>query len=300
MNRQYRTAIVMGIAVATAALASFGVYMAIRNMPVQKVEIGTVKVVVAAEPLRVGDRLRREQLKVVDWPARTQVAGAFADPSTVIDRGVIETIAINEPVTEAKTASKDAGAGLSPVIPQGMRAISVRVNDVISVAGYVVAGTRVDLLVTVRDENPAAGSQEPMARTVVSNLLVLASGVRTDTEQAKEGKPQPSTVVTLAVLPEDAEKIALAQSEGKLSLALRNPLDVEETKTNGIKMAAMMRGNQTPVPEISPAPRKVVARPRPVAAPAPVPVAAPAPPPPPTIYRVEAIRGAKRTEEVVN
>ena len=185
--------------------------------------------------------MRREQLKVVAWPVKTQVAGAFADPNDVIDRGVIETIAVNEPVTTSKIASKEAGAGLSPVIPQGMRAMSVRVNDVISVAGYVVAGTRVDLLVTVRDDNPNGGNAEAMARTVVSNLLVLTSGTRIDAEKGKDGKPQPSTVVTLAVLPEDAEKIALAQSEGKLSLALRNPLDVEETKTAGVKLASLMR-----------------------------------------------------------
>ena len=99
MNRQYRTVIVMTIAVATAALASLGVYMAIQRMPVRQVEIGTVNVVVAAEPLRVGDRMRREQLKVVAWPAKTQVPGAFADPNDVIDRGVIETIAVNERMT---------------------------------------------------------------------------------------------------------------------------------------------------------------------------------------------------------
>jgi pilus assembly protein CpaB len=299
MNRQYRTVVVMTIAVVTAALASFGVYTAIQRMPVKQVEVGTVKVVVAAEPLMVGTPLRREQLRVVDWPEKAQVPGAFADPNDVIDRGVIETIAFNEPVTDRKVASKDAGAGLSPVIPQGMRAMSVRVNDVVGVAGYVVPGTRVDLLVTVKDDG-SAGSREAMARTVVSNILVLTAGTRTDTEKGKDGKPQPANVVTLAVLPDDAERIALAQSEGKLSLALRNPLDVEQTKTEGIKMAALMRGGALPEPVVNPVTRKVVARPRPTA-PAPVAVVAPPPPPPPpTIYRVEAIRGAKRTEEVVN
>ena len=298
MNRQYRTVIVMAIAVATAALASFGVYTAIQRMPVKEVEVGTVKVVVAAEPLMVGTPLRREQMRVVDWPEKAQVPGAFADPNDVIDRGVIETIAVNEPITSRKVASKDAGAGLSPVIPQGMRAMSVRVNDVVGVAGYVVPGTRVDLVVTVRDDNPNGGNSEPMARTVVSNILVLTAGTRTDTEKGKDGKPQPAAVVTLAVLPEDAERIALAQAEGKLSLALRNPLDVEQTKTTGIKLGGLMRGT-APEPVVNPVTRKVVPRPRP-AAPAPAVVVAPAPPPPPTIYRVEAIRGAKRTEEIVN
>jgi pilus assembly protein CpaB len=296
MNRQYRTVVVMSIAVFTAALASLGVYTAIQRMPVKQVEVGTVKVVVAAEPLIVGTPLRREQLKVVDWPVKTQVPGAFADPNDVIDRGVIETIAENEPVTTRKVASKEAGAGLSPIIPQGMRAMSIRVNDVIGVAGYVLPGARVDLLVTVRDDNPGAGNAEAMARTVLSNILVLTAGIRTDTEKGKDGKPQPSTVVTLAVLPEDAEKIALAQAEGMLSLALRNPLDVDQTKTQGIKMAAMMRGGAAPAPEVNPVTRKAAPRPRPAA---PAPVVAP-PPAAPAVYRVETIRGAKRTEEVVN
>jgi len=262
MNRQYRTIIVMAVAVATAALASFGVYTALQRMPVRQVEVGTVNVVVAAEPLEVGTQLRREQLKVIGWPVKNQVPGAYADPNDVIDRGVIETINVNEPVTSRKVASKELGAGLSPVIPQGMRALSIRVNDVISVAGYVVPGTRVDVLVTVRAQ--AATANEPMSRTVVSNLQVLTAGTRIDTEKGKDGKPQPVTVVTLAVVPEDAEKIALAQSEGTLSLALRNPLDVDPTKTNGVKLVNLMRGGLTPEPEVNPVTRKVKPRPAPL------------------------------------
>ena len=291
MNRQYRTIIVMAVAVATAALASFGVYTALQRMPVRQVEVGTVNVVVAAEPLEVGTQLRREQLKVIGWPVKNQVPGAFADPNDVIDRGVIETINVNEPVTSRKVASKELGAGLSPVIPQGMRALSIRVNDVISVAGYVVPGTRVDVLVTVRAQ--PATANEPMSRTVVSNLQVLTAGTRIDTEKGKDGKPQPVTVVTLAVVPEDAEKIALAQSEGTLSLALRNPLDVDPTKTNGVKLVNLMRGGLTPEPEVNPVTRKVKPRP------APAPVVAPAPPPP-VIYRIEKFSGGKSTSEIVN
>jgi pilus assembly protein CpaB len=295
MNRQYRTVIVMAIAVATAALASFGVYTALQRMPVREVEVGTVNVVVAAEPLDVGTQLRREQLKVVAWPVKTQVPGAFSDPNDVIDRGVIETINVNEPVTSRKVASKEQGAGLSPIIPQGMRALSIRVNDVISVAGYVVPGTRVDVIVTVGSQS--ATGNEPMSRTVVSNLLVLTAGTRYDTEKSKDGKPQPVAVVTLAVVPEDAEKISLAQNQGSLSLALRNPLDVDPTKTGGIKMANLMRGGLTPEPVVNVETRRVVAR-----KPAPVPpvVVAPPPPPPPSVYKVETFRGAKRSEEIVN
>ena len=298
MNRQTRTALVLTIAVLTAGLASYGVYEAVKRMPVRQVEVDAVDVVVAAEDLPVGTRLRSEQLKVVAWPARTPVPGAFSDPKALVDRGVISTIGTNEPITATKVAGLESGAGLPPVIPQGMRAMSIRVNDVIGVAGYVVPGTRVDVLVTVREDGPENGRQDPIARTVVSNVEVLTAGTAIDQTRAKDGKPQPATVVTLALTPEDGEKIALAQSEGKLSLALRNPLDVEPTDTRGIKLTALMRGNgPAPAPPAAPA-RPATRRPapRPVqAAPAPTPA-----PPAPAVYRVETIRGAKRTEEVVN
>ena len=118
-----------------------------------------------------------------------------------------------------------------------MRAISVRVNEVIGVAGFVVPGTRVDVVVTVTTEK----EKQPMTRTVVSNVQVLTAGTKFDQEQArKDGKPMESSVVTLMVLPEDAERITLAQNEGKLNLALRNPLDVQPTTTQGIRMLSRL------------------------------------------------------------
>src|SRR5262245_25997830 len=173
-----------------------------------------------------------------------------------------------------------------------MRAMSVKVDEVIGVAGFVVPGTRVDLVVTLRGSGQ---TQESMARTVASNVLVLAAGTKFDQEQAKDGKAQPSTVVTLAVSPSDAERVALASSEGKISLALRNPLDVAPTERTGVHVGSLRFGTDAPV---RPEPPK--AQPpthRPIAAVAPAPVAAPAAAP--KIYTVEAIRGAKRTEESV-
>ena len=170
--------------------------------------------------------------------------------------------------------------------------MSVKVDEVIGVAGFVVPGTRVDLVVTLRGSGQTA---ESMSRTVVSNVLVLTAGTRFDQEQAKDGKPQPSTVVTLAVSPSDAERIALASSEGKISLALRNPLDVAPTETAGVHVAALRLGvGSAPQPEpakAQPAPAR-----RPMAF---VPPPSAAPVPAPKIYTVEAIRAAKRTEESV-
>jgi pilus assembly protein CpaB len=221
------------------------------------------------------------------------VPGAFTDVQTVVNRGVIATLAENEPVTSYKVAGPEAGAGLPPVIPQGMRAVSVRVNEVVGVAGFVMPGTRVDVIVTV--SNDGTGSQGgAMARTVVSNVLVLTSGTRYDRQDPKNSQPQPTSVVTLAVVPEDGERIALASQQGSISLALRNPVDVDPTKTAGIRLAALMRapGDQ---PVIDPKENRVVAR-RPIVQQ----VVVPPPPVVPALYRVETIRAAKRTEEVVH
>ena len=284
MKKQHRTLVVVLVAVITASVASFGIYRAVLAMPVREVEVAHTQVVVAAQPLTMGTRLLEAHLRVVDWPSRNQVPGAFADPKKLLERGVIAPIAENEPITESKIASLEAGAGLPPVIPEGMRAISVKVNEVVGVAGFVVPGTVVDVLVTVRS---ADGKQdEPMTRTVVSKVEVLTAGTKFDQEKSKDGEPIASSVVTLAVLPEDAERIALASNEGKITLALRNPLDIDPTATKGIRLAGLMRGTG-PEPVVDVMRNRVVAR-----RPAPTPL-------PPPVYTVEAIRAAKRSSEVV-
>jgi pilus assembly protein CpaB len=284
MKKQHRTLIVVLVAVITASVASFGMYRAVMAMPVREVEVAHMKVVVAAQPIALGTRLQEAHLRAVDWPSRNPVKGAFDDPKKLLQRGVIVPLAENEPITESKIAALEAGAGLPPVIPEGMRAISVKVNEVVGVAGFVVPGTLVDVLVTVRN---ADGKQdEPMTRTVVSKVEVLSAGTRIDQEKSKEGEPIPTSVVTLAVLPEDGERITLAQNEGKITLALRNPLDVDATDTRGIKLGGLMRGTG-PEPVVDIARNKVVAK-------------KPAPTPPPVpVYTVETIRAAKRSSEVV-
>jgi pilus assembly protein CpaB len=260
-------------------------------MPVRKVEMETVPVVVATRALPLGTRLTTDDVKVVAWPARTQVPGAFSNVPAVLDRGVIAPIALNEPVTTTRVAGPEAGAGLPPIIPPGMRAISVRVNEVVGVAGFVLPGTHVDVLVAVANDGDESRKQ-PMARTVVNNVQVLTAGTRYDQQEAKDGKPQRSTVVTLAVLPADGERIALAANEGQLSLVLRNPLDVDPAETAGIKLAALMKGTG-PEPVLDEPKRRMVPSKKPAAVAAPAPQA-------PQIYKVEAIRAAKRTEEAVH
>jgi pilus assembly protein CpaB len=245
-------------------------------------------VAVAARNLPTGARLEGKDVKLVAWPSSSAVSNGFSNPEAVINRGLIASMVENEPFTGSKLAPLEAGAGLPPTIPSGMRAMSVKVDEVIGVAGFAVPGARVDVVVTMR----RGGSRdESMSRTVVSNVLVLTAGTRYDQEQAKDGKPQPSTVVTLAVLPEDAERIALAATEGKISLALRNPLDVAPTTTRGIRTTALMNGEgggPALVPRRVSVPARRDAMSREIAAPATQ-----------KIYKIEAIRATKRTEEVV-
>lgn len=284
MNRQTRTLIVLAVAVVAATAASFGVYEAISKIPVREVEIATHHAVVAATTLPMGTRLTSDNVRLVAWPARTPLGGGFSRIEDVAGRGLVAAVVENEPIVESKLAPRAAGAGLPPAIPPGMRALSVKVNEVIGVAGFVVPGTRVDVVVIVRQRD------DSVSKVVVSNATVLTAGTRTDQENAKDGKPIPSTVVTLLVSPEDAERIALSQSEGQIMLALRNPMDVAPSATHGVRTANLLTGSGTS-DEVKPA----VARKNRVVPILPI----AAPPPPPRTYTVEAIRAAKRTEEVV-
>ena len=280
MNRGTRTLIVLAVAVFAAAAASYGVYTAIRSIPERRVEIATRNAVVAKVKLDVGTRLTSDLVKVVPWPEKTPVQGGFADIAEVVDRGLVSAVVENEPITQSKLAPKEAGAGLPPTITPGMRAISVKVDEVISVAGFVVPGTRVDVMTIITKDD----SKDAMSRIVVSNVQVLTANTRYDQEEAKEGQAIRSTVVTLLVSPLDAERIALAQVEGKLMLTLRNPLDVIPTESNGVSKNALFG---------APAPAPVKAAPRKVAASEP-------PPPPPVVvppkpYLVETIKAAKKS-----
>jgi pilus assembly protein CpaB len=289
MNRNSRTAVVVGIAVLLAAVASLGIYRVVSRLPVQAAELPTVDVVVAQHPLKLGTLVTSDHVKVVRWPAEAKVPGSFTKVEEVVNRGVIDPVAENEPLTEGKLASAEAGGGLPPSIPPGMRAVSVKVNEVVGVAGFVVPGTRVDVIVTLPGRRH---EEDSITRSVVSNAQVLTAGTRYDQEKAKEGTPIPSTVVTLLVTPEDGERIALAASEGQIMLALRNPLDTAPTSTAGIRTGGLL-GQPAAAPAAKPKPvRPQAARPAPQQV-------EPAPAPKPTVYTVEAIRGAKRSEEIV-
>ena len=280
MNRGTRAVVVLVIAVIVAGVATYAVYLGVQRMPVREVEMASQPVVVAAKGLPVGALVAAGDVKLVDWPSKSLVAGGFAKAEDVVGRGLLADVLENEPITENRLASRESGAGLTPTIPLGMRALSVKVNEVIGVAGFVVPGTRVDILATVSQKDDTA------TRTVVSNLQVLASGTRYDQKELKDGKPIPTTVVTLLATPEDAERVTLASADGKIVLVLRNPLDTAPTTTTGVRMSSLMASPSQPPVEKTVQGRRVV-------------VAAPPPPPPPPPYTVETIRGAKRAIEEV-
>ena len=280
MNRRNRTLIVLAVAVLLATLASFGVYRAIQQIPVREVQIATNFAVVAKEPIPVGTIVTPEQVKVVAWPAANPLTGGFTDVNAVAGRGVISAVLANEPLTESKLAPREAGGGLPPTIPAGMRAMSVRVNDVISVAGFTVPGTHVDVVLTIHIGNDA------ISRVVLNNIQVLTAGTRYDQQKSRDGQPIQAAVVTLLLTPRDIERLTLAQSQGQITLALRNPLDTENVETSGVRVGSLLGAPDAP-PQ-----KKVVSGQVRMVTP-------PPPPPPPKPYSIEAIRGSKRSEEII-
>jgi pilus assembly protein CpaB len=278
---------VIAIAVLAGGGLAYGTYNFMANQPVKTVNAATQPVVVAAADLSLGSELKKEDLQVAQYPAGHAPEGAFATAQEIVGRGIIVPIVKNEPILAAKLASKEAGAGLPPVIPEGMRAVSVRVNEVVGVAGYVLPGTRVDVVATA---SPTMNQVDTTSKVVLANVQVLTAGTRMEQDQEK-GKPMQVTVVTLLVTPEQVERLALASTEGKIQLALRNPLDQGAPVTPGMKPAILL-GVTKVAAATQPVTRTASARK--VAGPVTMetPAAAPAP-------TVEMIRGDKRVTEVV-
>jgi len=278
---------VLALAILAGGGLAYGTFNAINTQQVKTVNAPTDPVVVAAGDLPLGTELKKDDLKVVNFPQGQTPEKAFARKEDIIGRGVIVSLVKNEPVLATKLASKEAGSGLPPVITPGMRAVSVRVNEVIGVAGYVLPGSRVDVLATA---SPTSQPQDATSKVILSNVQVLTAGTRLE-QDAEKGKPMQVTVVTLLVYPEQSERLALASTEGKIQLALRNPLDTGAPETPGMKQAVLLGMTAA-------APARTAPRPsaRKAAELGPVSSAVSAAAPLPTI---EMIRGDKRTAEII-
>ena len=198
------------------------------------------QVMVAANDLQVGARVEDRDIKVISITSSDMPPGAPRKKADVIGRGVIIPIPKGDFILPHNLAGENAGAGLPALIPPGMRAVSVRVNEVVSVAGFVTPGTRVDVLLT----GTPNGSGEQQATTVLQNVAVLASGHTL--ERTSTGEAQNTAVITLEVTPEDAQRLALAQKEGTIQLALRNPLDTKQDEVAPSLSRGLFRGLPAP------------------------------------------------------
>ena len=172
--------------------------------------------------LEAGDVLKPGMLEMVEWSSSTPLAGGFTKINDVVGRSVLYPLAKGEPILERQLSAAGAGVGLTASIPEGMRAISVRSDEVVGVAGFLLPGTHVDVLVTLRTSN----NPEPITATVLQDAELLAAGQKTQPDP--EGKATTATVVTILVKPEDAERVVLASTQGSVHFVLRNGLDRQE------------------------------------------------------------------------
>ncbi len=229
-----RTWIVLAVAILSGLIA---VLLASRWLT-QQSNNGVARVAVASIDISLGQRLTPELFKLVDWPSGSRPAGTFTDLSKLDGRVVKTSLLRGEPVLEAKLAPVGTSGGLSAVIAEGRRAITVRVNDVIGVAGFALPGNYVDIIVnTQKDAERNSNKDQNISKIVLERILVLAVAQEVGRD---ETKPRVVNAVTLEVTPEQAEKLDLARSVGSLSLALRNQIDPQPGTTEGATKASLL------------------------------------------------------------
>jgi len=246
------------------------------------------EVVVATEPLPLGLAIKPNHVKLVKMPVEGLPKTSFGKVDDVLDRSVISGIMQDEPLLEGRLAPRGSGMGLAPIIPSGMRAMAVRVNEIIGVAGFVLPGMRVDVLVTGRP--PAPGTISDMTTTVLQNITVLSANQQMQADA--RGQAINATVVNVLVTPEQAEILTLAGNAGRIALVLRNATDQKIETVKGHDVGELYGAARKPVQVANNGPR-----------PAPRPKIAPPPPPPPAPVVVPdeiiMIRGREKTVEVL-
>ena len=268
-----RIVLAVVLAVAIAGVVSYSFYARVRLLRAESTN--AVKVVAATKALTAGSPITADSVALVDWPANMPVSGARDKVEDVIGRSVIYPISEHQPVLDSDLALAGSGIGLTVKIPEGMRAASVRSNDVVGVAGFLYPGSHVDVLVTAKVEDSAT----PQTQTVLSNVEVLTAGQKIEPDPT--GKPETVSVVTLLLKPEDGEKLVLATSQGTIQFVLRNGADQNSPDTKPVGMGDLMTGAKKPVVQ------KKVAVAKPV-----VHVEKP-----PVVYEVETISGGKHSVE---
>ena len=285
-----RITVILVVALLISGGATFLVYRVVLAHA-RGTSADTTQVVLAARNIDVGMLIKSEDLTMGTWTGALP-KGVQAKQDTLIGRGVVAQIYAGEPVMETRLAAPGAGGGLAATIPQGMRAVAVRVDDIVGVAGFVVPGMRVDVLISGVPPGQVTGGAE--VKTLLQNIQVLSAGQ--NYQKDTEGKPTVVQVVNLLVTPEQAESLSLASNQTRIQLVLRNRLDTENVKTPGTAVAALFdRAGRTPAPAVVAAPRNPRVGPAPRIAPGPPKVA-----PVPLVIQsplvIEVINGAQRTE----
>lgn len=304
--RNKRLLFVLGSAVVFGLLAAVSVSRYLSDAQASSRNMNNV--VVAKVDIPLGTKIEASQLSTVQFPAGAMPEGTFDNAEKVVGRVAVVGVAARETVTDFKLAPEGSQGGISAVIPAGYRAMTVKVDDVIGVAGFLQPGTMVDVL-TVIDPPGNNISSNPISKIVLQNVKVLASGQNLD-KPKDEREAETVKAVTLQVTPDQAEKLALASTEGKLRLMLRNMIDQDDEQTQGADKRSLLGGEHATIPPppgtlkseqpVQPAPAPVMHRaPRPQA-PARVsqaePAEAPKPqPPPPPRPNVEMIQGTKKS-----
>lgn len=292
MNKRLVSVLIFAFVV--SAGASYILYRMISAQMSASAKVAGTPVLVATHNLEFGALIKDSDVKVAEWSGALP-QGAMVKPEDAIGRGVMSPILAGEPVVESRVAPQGAGGGLASTIPQGMRAVAVRVNDIVGVAGFVLPGTHVDILIAGNPPGANTSQTGTQTKTLLQNVEVLSAGQ--NIQKDAEGKPVNVGVVNMLVTPEQAEILSLASNETRIQLVLRNPMDKDITKTPGTAIANLFRGSApAPVPQAAAggAPRRVAVAPKPL--PLPPPAAAPKPPPPPPPLVVEMIHGAARSE----
>lgn len=221
------------------------------RMQTAPIPTDTVPVVVAARDIPAGAILAGADVKLAHYPADGAPVDRMSEMDEVVGRGVVAPIYADEPLLSVKIAQEGTGGGLPVIIPKGMRAVSVEVDEVIGVAGFVQSGTRVDVIVTI---NPSGGRENARSKVILQNVAVAAAGQTT--ERDAQGRAQTVPVITLLVSPDQAERLTLAATEGRIRLALRNVMDFEEVPTSGVQAAALVRPDGTQAPVARPVVRR--------------------------------------------
>jgi pilus assembly protein CpaB len=273
----------LGISAGMALLVSAVFYqIAVRGRSAPQEAAGTQEIVVATRDLDIGATVGPADLRLEQWPANRVPEDGFRELDEVVEGVPVARILAGEPVMRRRLAPPGSGVGLSPKVPVGMRAISVRVDDVTGLSGFVLPEAQVDVLVTGTPlSSPESGR---MTRTILSKVRVISAGENLEPDAS--GKAQRVAVVTLLVSPEQAELLTLASAQGRLQLVLRNMRDEDVVETRGVRERQMFAMDWEAPREGSRQPA-----PRPAAT-----LALPATPPPPPI-QIEVIRGTARSVE---